>query len=399
MYVSRSLDDNLYVFISINENLMLKDKGDLYRLFTDQELADIFTKVVSKKFLLQTSDLTTVPLESVATISQVNVLNSQQFTTYLIKLQNNIIEFPARIIFNYSFKFRYYRFLDEKLKNPANRQQIDVEERLTSLYKQIADYDEATVNYNSAEVIRDTEMIMSDYIDFRNYNDVKERVIFSDSETNSKSLLQQLSLDNEGYSRFNKIIVDKNVQEILDTDKQKLIEFYGKLVNSISDYDYKRFLNQLSISTKKQDEIEKIVSPEELRTNNANVNLTSEEGLFKKENTSLKIDESKDSANLFLSFVLLDGTVKPKTEEENNDYKSFLLDSFEYPNYFFKHVMKFKLEYLTAIDPNSMNETWEEINSTNINNFTGSSPLFCRINLKNKKYFDKVAYEYFILEA
>lgn len=399
MYVSRNLDDNLYVFVSINENLMLKDMAELHKLFTEQELSDIFSKVVTKKLLLQGSDLRTYPLESVATVSQVNIIKNQQFSTYLIKLKSNLIEFPARILFNYSFKFRYYRFLDEKLKNPINRQRIDVNNKLSSLYRQIADYDESMVNYDNSEVIRDTETVATGYIDFRSYNDVKERVTVVSSEVTSANSLLQLVLDTEGYSRFDKIIIDKQIQNILDADKQKLIEYYGKLVNSSSDYDYKRFLNQLSIFIKSQNGLEKVVSPESLRANTANANVASEDGLFKKENVNLKTDETKDSANLFLSFVLLDGIIKPKTGEENNDYLSFLSDSFNYPNYFFKHIMKFKLEYLSSIDSNSMHETWQEITKDNINTLSSTGSVFCKISLKNKKYFDKVAYEYFLLEA
>jgi hypothetical protein len=399
MYVSRSLDDNLYIFLSINENLMLKDRAELYKLFTEQELLDIFSKVVTKKILLQGSDLRTYPIESVAEISQINILDNQQFTTYLIKLKNNLIEFPARILFNYSFKFRYYRFLDEKLKNINARTEIDIDRDLRVLYSEIANYDEALVNYDNSELIRHTETVSTGYIDFRNYDETKERVTFVSTERDSRSLLQQILFDSSGYTKFEKIIIDKQIQNIFDADKQKLAEYYGKLVNSISDYDYKRFLNQLSIFVKNDDDSKKVVDPELVRANTENANVSSEEGLFKKENTSLKTDEAKDSANLFLSFVLNDGIVKPVTEEENNDYKSFLIDSFDYPTYFFKHVLKFQIEYLVSIDPNSMHETWGQITQENVNSIINFNSIFCRLSLKNKKYFDKVAYEYFILEA
>ena len=94
----------------------------------------------------------------------------------------------------------------------------------------------------------------------------------------------------------------------------------------------------------------------------------------------------------------MDGMIpSPTNDEEKIDYIGFLSNSFNYPTYFFKHVLKFKLEYLSSLDPNSMNEQWTDLTQDIISN--NQNPLFCRINLKNKKYYDRVAYDYFLLGA
>jgi hypothetical protein len=59
--------------------------------------------------------------------------------------------------------------------------------------------------------------------------------------------------------------------------------------------------------------------------------------------------------------------------------------------------MKFKLEYLSSVEKNSLFETWEEVNSNNLPQLLNQTAVMCRINLKNKKYYDKLAYEYFIV--
>lgn len=400
MYVSRNVDDNLYIYISINEKEMLKDKAKLYNLFTNQELNEIFSKVVTKKFLLQDREKRTYSLENIANVSTVNVLEQQDFTTYLIILNNNAIEFPAKILFNYSFKFRYYRFLDEKIKNSNQISTITENANINTIYKQIIDYDESLVNFNYSETIRDTETIETGEIDFRNSNSVKERVTFSSSEIFTKSLLNQYILNTDGFLPFNNIIIDRQIKDIKNLDDPKITDYYGKLINNISDYDYKRFLNQLSVFINSPKLIRDSTISQDNRENTANTNTFSEDGLFKRENTSLKIDKSADSQNLFLAFILSNGPIeKPTSEEETKEYNVFLADAFSYPKYFFKNVLKFKLEYLQTVDNKSMRETWTEINATNIDSVLNLTNIFCRVSLKNKKYFDKVAYEYFLLRA
>lgn len=394
MYVSRNVNDNLYIYVSINEKMMLKDKAESHKLFTDQELNEIYAKVVTKKILLQDSDKRTYNIENLAEVSVVNLFENQEFTTYLIVLNSKLIEFPAKILFNYSFKFRYYRFLDDKIKN-QNIQNVK-----PNTYRRIVDYDESLVNYNYSELIRDTETIITDDIDYRKYNSIKERVTFSTSETISKSLLDQYTLQEDNFLPFSSMIIDGQVVNITSLSDAEAIEYYGKLINNVSDYDYKRFLNLSSIFINVPENPIPYTVPQGNKENTVNTNIFSEEGLFKKENIKVKTDESKDSENLFLAFVLKDGQVeKPVTEEEVIDYNNFLFNSFTYPKYFFKHVLKFKLEYLQTIDNISMQESWAEINSSNIEFVSGLEKIFCRISLKNKKYFDKVAYEYFLLEA
>jgi hypothetical protein len=140
-------------------------------------------------------------------------------------------------------------------------------------------------------------------------------------------------------------------------------------------------------------------SPQALKTNTANVSTFSEKDMFKEENIKLKIDESKDSKSLFLMLVLANESSSFSTEEKNIQFLGFLENPFLYPQYFFENVLKYKLEYLASLDPNSMSETWEEINLGNISAVAGNQSIFCRVNLKDKKYFDKIAHEYFLLEA
>lgn len=399
MHVSRDINDSLYLFISINEKQMLKDKAELYKLFTDSDLDLIFKEVASTKILLQDQSLRTYPIENFANLQKVKIINDQTFTTYLITLNNSQIEFPARILFNYSFKFRYYRFLDEKLKDPLFRSEVSTKQSLNSLYKQIADYDESLVYYDNSELIRHTETLSTPDIDFRIYNSINEKVHFASSATDTKNILNNITINQDGFISFNKIVINKVSYPIALDDQKSSIDYYQKLINKTNDYDYKRYLNEYSVFKKIGGDKKNIsTSPSSQRTNNANISSFSDEGIFPKDNLSLKTDSSNDSANLFLSFILMDGTIpSPTNDEEKNDYIGFLSNSFNYPTYFFKHVLKFKIEYLSSLDPNSMNEQWTDLTQDVISN--NQSPLFCRINLKNKKYYDRVAYDYFLLGA
>ena len=218
-----------------------------HKFFNANELTDIFNQVVSKKFMLQDSQLKMYPLEDVANLTQFKIFPNQEQITYLIVLNNPIIQFPAKLVFNYSFKFRYYRFLEGKLNSADQRSLLDTTENIRLLYNKISDYDESLVNYSYSELIRDTYSITTEEIDFRNYNDVKERVFFLNSENPTKSLLQQISFDALGFSSFQNIIINSEVKNILLDDKTLLAEYFGKLVNTTNDFNYKRFLNQIGI--------------------------------------------------------------------------------------------------------------------------------------------------------
>lgn len=398
LHVSRDINDNIYLFISVNEKQMLKDKADMFNLFSENELDDIFKKTTTTKILLQDSSLRTYPLENLANVQTIKIINDQSFTTYLITLNNNQIEFPAKIIFNYSFKFRYYRFLDEKLKNPNFRNEIDLEKNISFLYKQIADYDESLVNYDHSELVRHTETIMTPDIDFRIYNNIKERVHFASSAIDTRAILNSIITSQDGFNSFDKIIIANNSLPIIIEEQKNIFEYYQKLINTRNDYDYKRYLNDFSIFKNiGRNKKKTVVLPELQKTNLSNLSTFSDETNFPKENINLKTDDSKDSVNLFLLFILLDGIIQnPTTDEEKQDYLDFLSDSFKYPKYFFKHVLKFKIEYLSSLDHNSMNEQWSDLNQDVIDS---DQILFCRVNLKNKKYYDRVAYEYFLLGA
>ena len=88
----------------------------------------------------------------------------------------------------------------------------------------------------------------------------------------------------------------------------------------------------------------------------------------------------------------------PTTEEEKQDYNSFLSDPLKYPQYFFKNILKFKIEYLKEIQAKSMSEIWTEITPNNISTLIGTR-ILCRISMKEKKYFNRVAYDHFLIEA
>jgi len=61
--------------------------------------------------------------------------------------------------------------------------------------------------------------------------------------------------------------------------------------------------------------------------------------------------------------------------------------------------LKFKLEYLSNVDPISLHETWLNLNQDNLQDVLNLENILCRVSLKNKKYFDKIAYEYFLVGA
>ena len=371
-----------------------------HKFFNANELTDIFNQVVSKKFMLQDSQLKMYPLEDVANLTQFKIFPNQEQITYLIVLNNPIIQFPAKLVFNYSFKFRYYRFLEGKLNSADQRSLLDTTENIRLLYNKISDYDESLVNYSYSELIRDTYSITTEEIDFRNYNDVKERVFFLNSENPTKSLLQQISFDALGFSSFQNIIINSEVKNILLDDKTLLAEYFGKLVNTTNDFNYKRFLNQIGIYSTAFEKKDSNILPNDLKTNLSNLSKFSEDGLFKKEEALLKTDNTSDNLSLFLAFVLLnENKYNLENDEEKSDYISFLSDPFEYPKYFFKHVLKFKLEYLSNVDPISLHETWLNLNQDNLQDVLNLENILCRVSLKNKKYFDKIAYEYFLVGA
>ena len=306
-----------------------------------------------------------------------------------------MIEFPARILFEYSFNFRYYNFLNEKLKDPIFRSQIS--KKVDFLYREISSYEESMVNFKYANTSNSIETIHTDYIDFRKYNSVKEKVVPTLSIRLNKSFLSSLSFDENNFLNFNSILVDGTVKEILNQTKENLVSFYSKLINTTNDYDYKRYLNTKSIFLNPKQEV--FTSPQVLRTNTANTSTFSERDMFKEENIKLKIDESPDSKALFLMMAIQDGIKTPIGDQETADFLNFLSDPFNYPNYFFKNVLKYQIEYLSNLEPKSMNETWTLLTSGDIPTILEKQNIFCRISLKDKKYFDKVAHEYFLLEA
>lgn len=396
IHLSRNINDNVYFFISVNENQMLKDKSKLQDFFTETEINNIFSKTVTKKIFLQDSNLVTYSLENYATVEQIQIIPNQQFTTYLIILDSKRIEFPCKILFNYSFKFRYYRFLEDKLKAQGLNAKTFKGKDITKLFEDVGNYDESLVSYSFSENHRHLEVIETPLIDLRKYNHVKERVHFASLEKEAFNLLNSYSLESDGFLPFKNIVID-NKSILIDLENSKnYIDQYVKLSNSVDDYDYKAFLNQKSIFSKYEEKKEKNVLPEQNQTNLSNQNKFSEDGLFKKEAPVLKQSFVPDYFSLFLTYVIMSkDIVKPDSEIEKIDYNLFLEDSLQFPKYFFKHILKFKLEFLSNLDPSSMNETWQEINNNNISSITQNT--LCRIVLKNKKYYDKIFYEYFLL--
>lgn len=398
IHLSRNINDDVYFFISINENQMLKDKSKLQDLFTEVELNNIFSKTVSKKILLQDANLVTYSLGNYASVEQIQIIPNQQFVTYLIVLNSKKIEFPCKILFNYSFKFRYYRFLEEKLKTQGLTAKTFKNKDITKLFEDIGNYDESLVNYSFAENHRHTEIIETPEIDLRKYNDVKERVHFASSEKEGFGILSSYLLDPDGFLPFKKMVINNKSINIDLENTENSVDQYVKLSNSVNDHDYKTFLNQKSIFSKLEEKKEKNVLPEQNQTNLSNQSKFSEGGLFKEDTPILKQSSTIDYFSLFLAYVMMSkDIVKPNSDFEKSDYNSFLANSFEFPKYFFKHILKFKLEYLYSINSGSMNETWQEINSNNLSSITQNT--LCRVVLKNKKYYDKVFYEYFLLGA
>ena len=182
-------------------------------------------------------------LQELADIQTVNITNNQNVITYLITLKTQNIEFPCRILFNYSFKFHYYKFLENKIENGNT-----VVEEKNKLHKQIADYDLNLNSYQISEISRHTETIITPEIDFRIFNNVKEKISCVSSTFVSKNNLSSLPLGGDGFYSFDKIIMNNQIF-MLNEENQKIKNFI-KLANNLNDYDYKRFLNNKSIFIK-----------------------------------------------------------------------------------------------------------------------------------------------------
>lgn len=392
IHFSRDILDNVYFFLSINEKQLLKDSSEFSKYFSESELDSIFDQVVSRKILLQDSSLRTYLINDFADLTTVQISKDQKFITYLITLKNKNIEFPCRLIFNYSFKFRYYKFLEKKIPGNEALEKSD-------LYREIADYDESTLTHDKSEITRHTISIITPDIDFRIYDKVKERVHFASSQIVNKNSIILPTSEEDGYSAFDKIVVD-NKSFIIGPDENEKIKYFQKLINNANDYDYKRFLNNKSIFIKLDSkEIMSFSLPTNQRTNLANTSSFSDDDVFLKEAIKLKTDESKEKENLFLLFSLINSEIiEPKTNKEKESYNEFLKNSFKYSDYFFNHILKFNIEYLSNILADSMSEVWspltQEVFLQPLN-----PPILCRINLKNKKYYDRIAYEYFLLEG
>ena len=112
----------------------------------------------------------------------------------MITFDKNSIQFPLRVLFNYSFKFRYYNFLNEKLKNYVFANSLKGQDKIR---RQISDYDESMVNYDYSEVSRNYHTVYTPFIDDRKYDTVLQRVHFVDSSINSNNILDSVIFDAE----------------------------------------------------------------------------------------------------------------------------------------------------------------------------------------------------------
>jgi len=383
-----------YVILNVNEFAAVKDNNSLSRFFTDQELKQIIGRSLSTRILIQDAEKIIYKAEDYASVQKYSLSLSDNISTYVIDF-NRDMTYPVKIIFEHSYRLNLYSHLKEKMKNINFLNSLPNTEDAQILFNQIAEHEESLLQYHNTE--RTKIIFETKDIDARKFLDVKERVSFATSTRERNSLLQNYSTQDDGYSSFSTIIINNIYNTIQYGNKNILVDFYSKLINVKNDFDYKRYLFTKGVYNLKESKKDTSTSPQDVRTNTTNVSAFSEDAIFKLENTSLKTSTSNNSANLFLMFILMnDEIVKPQRKSERSDYKLFLEDSFQYPNYFFRNILKFKLEYLSSISEDSLVEKWEEINLNNLPRVLSKS-VICRVNLKNKKYYDRLAYEYFIV--
>ena len=393
LHTSFNAQGNPYVILNANEFAAIKDNNSLSKYFTDTELKQIIGNSVSTRIFLQDAEKIVYKAEDYATINKISLFGDKNFSTYIINFNKNLT-YPVKVIFEHSFRLNLYSNLKEKLKNKNFVNSLSQED-VQTLFNQTVEHEESLLNFNNT--VRSKINLETSDIDPRKYTDVKERVHYVSNITQGNGVIQNYSVENDGFTIFPLMILNNISTPIPYENSDSLVDFYTKLINVKNDYDFKRFLFSKGIYDVKEEKIESFTSPQDARTNNVNISTFSEDKIFKQEDVSLKTSISNNSPNLFLMFILnTDEIVLPSNETEVNNYNSFLADSFLYPNYFFRHVMKFKLEYLSSVEENSLYETWQEINADNLSELLNQR-IMCRINLKNKKYYDKLAYEYFIV--
>lgn len=396
IHSSFNVQGNPYVILNINEFDMVKDKHRLSKYFTNSELIQIFSNSISTRIFLQDSEKIVYNAENYCTINKTSLFNDKNIVTYIINF-NKQVTYPAKLNFEYSYNLNLYSHLKEKLKNKNFVDSLAQKEDVQILFNQIVDYEETLLNFNNS--IREKIILETSDIDPRKFMEVKERAHYPIGINVPNNFLQGYTLESDGYTTFPQMIINNNSNSIPYQDNDLLIDFYTKLINVNNDYDYKRFLFSRGIFDIIEKNKETSTSPSDARTNTTSVSTFVEDSIFKLNDTSLKTSKSKESANLFLLFILSTDEIKePVGDAETNSYNSFLSNSFLYPSYFFNHILKFKLEYLSSVEEKSMYETWEEINGNNLQSLSGKK-IMCRVNLKNKKYYDKLAYEYFIVGA
>lgn len=394
LHMSVNARGNPYVILNANEFDAIKDANSLSKYFNDEELERIIRESVYTRILLQDSEKMVYKAEDYCTIRNVSLFTNRRVSTYVIEF-NRRLTYPIKILFQHSFRLNLYSHLKEKLKNENFRNSFGPKEDVQTLFNQVVEHEESLLKYNNTQ--RTTITFETRDIDITKFMDVKERVNFAGSPIQSNGLIQNYSVQEDGFTNFSSMIINNSSASIPYEDVDALVNFYTKLINVRNDYDYRRFLFTKGIYDIREEKKDSPTSPRETRTNVVNASTFSEDNIFKLEDVSLKTSTLNNSANLFIMFILnADQIVKPTTQIEKERYDLFLSNPFLYPNYFFRHVMKFKLEYLSSVDENSLFETWEEVNSNNLSQLVNQT-IMCRINLKNKKYYDKLAYEYFIV--
>ena len=383
-----------YVILNVNEFAAVKDNNSLSRFFTDQELKQIIGRSLSTRILIQDAEKIVYKAEDYASVQKYSLSLSDNISTYVIDF-NRDMTYPVKIIFEHSYRLNLYSHLKEKMKNINFLNSLPNTEDAQILFNQIVEHEESLLQYHNTE--RTKIIFETRDIDTKKFRDVKERVNFASNTREANSLIQNYSTGDDGFTIFSSIIVNNVANRIGFENNDSLVDFYSKLINTKNDFDYKRYLFTKGIYSTKEEKKETSTSPQDVRTNTTNVSAFSEDAIFKLDDTSLKTSTSNNSANLFLMFILMnDEIVKPNNSSEVDQYNSFLQDPFSYPSYFFRNVLKFKLEYLSSISEDSLYETWEEVNTNNIPQLLNQR-FICRVNLKNKKYYDRLAYEYFIV--
>lgn len=396
LHSSFNLQGNPYVILNINEFDMLKDKHSLSKYFTNSELVEIFSNSTSTRIFLQDSEKIIYNVENYCTVTKTSLFPDKNIVTYIVNFNNNIT-YPAKLLFEYSYNLNLYSHLKEKLKNKNFVESISQNEDVQTLFNQVIDYEETRLQFNNT--IREKIILETTDIDPRMFMETRERVHYPININVSSNFLQGYVLENDGFKTFPQMIIDNKSNSIPYDNNDSLLEFYTKLINVKNDYDYRRYLFTKGIYDVIEENKSTSISPIDARTNTTSVSTFAEDSIFKLNDTSLKTANAKQSSNLFLLFILMtDHIVQPSNEVETNSYNSFLANSFLYPSYFFNHTLKFKLEYLSSVEDKSMHETWQEINKNNLQDLIGKK-ILCRVNLKNKMHYDKLAYEYFIIGA